>query len=120
MTEKLNKNRLLSGLLAVLLAIMIAVPAVLQGPAEAASKKAPTRPVLVSVKVTKDSAAITWKKSKYATSYRVYYRQAGTKKWITLATVSSLRFLPSLLAYSTLTNSIFSSGLSKKAQHIIV
>lgn len=37
----------------------------------------------------KNSVTVTWKKSKYATSYRIYYKQAGAKKWTTLATISS-------------------------------
>ena len=89
MIEKLNKTRLLNGLIAVMLAIALIVPAVLQGPAQAASKRTPTRPVITKVTATKDSATVTWKKSKYATSYRLYYKQAGAKKWNTLATISS-------------------------------
>ena len=42
--QKLNKSRLRNGLLAVLLAITLIVPAVFQGPAQAASKRTPTRP----------------------------------------------------------------------------
>ena len=87
--QKLNKSRLRNGLLAVLLAITLIVPAVFQGPAQAASKRTPTRPVITKVTATKNSATVTWKKSKYATSYRIYYKQAGAKKWTTLATVSS-------------------------------
>ena len=87
--QKLNKSRLRNGLLAVLLAITLIVPAVFQGPAQAASKRTPTRPVITKVTATKNSATVTWKKSKYATSYRIYYKQAGTKKWTTLATISS-------------------------------
>ena len=70
--QKLNKSRLRNGLLAVLLAITLIVPAVFQGPAQAASKRTPTRPVITKVTATKNSATVTWKKSKYATSYRIY------------------------------------------------
>ena len=87
--QKLNKSRLRNGLLAVLLAITLIAPAVFQGPAQAASKRTPTRPVITKVTATKNSATVTWKKSKYATSYRIYYKQAGAKKWTTLATISS-------------------------------
>ena len=89
MIEKPNKTRLRNGLIAVLLAITLIAPAVFQGPAQAASKRTPTRPVITKVTATKNSATVTWKKSKYATSYRIYYKQAGAKKWTTLATVSS-------------------------------
>ena len=87
--QKLNKSRLRNGLLAVLLAITLIVPAVFQSTTPAASKRTPTRPVITKVTATKNSATVTWKKSKYATSYRIYYKQAGTKKWTTLATISS-------------------------------
>ena len=89
MIEKPNKTRLRNGLIAVLLAITLIAPAVFQGPAQAASKRTPTRPVITKVTATKNSATVTWKKSKYATSYRIYYKQAGAKKWTTLATISS-------------------------------
>ena len=89
MIEKPNKTRLRNGLIAVLLAITLIAPAVFQGPAQAASKRTPTRPVITKVTANKNSATVTWKKSKYATSYRIYYKQAGAKKWTTLATISS-------------------------------
>ena len=89
MIKKLNKTRLLNGLIAVLLAITLIVPAVFQSTTLAASKQTPARPAITKVTATKNSATVTWKKSKYATSYRIYYKQAGTKKWTTLATISS-------------------------------
>ena len=87
--QKLNKTRLRNGLLAVLLAITLIAPAVFQSTTPAASKRTPARPVITKVTATKNSATVTWKKSKYATSYRIYYKQAGAKKWTTLATISS-------------------------------
>ena len=89
MIEKLNKTRLRNGLIAVLLAITLIAPAVFQSTTPAASKRTPTRPAITKVTATKNSATVTWKKSKYATSYRIYYKQAGAKKWTTLATISS-------------------------------
>ena len=89
MIEIPNKTRLRNGLIAVLLAITLIAPAIFQGPAQAASKRTPTRPVITKVTATKNSATVIWKKSKYATSYRIYYKQAGAKKWTTLATISS-------------------------------
>ena len=89
MIEKPNKTRLLNGLIAVLLAITLIVPAVFQSTTPAASKRTPARPAITKVTATKNSATVTWKKSKYATSYRIYYKQAGAKKWTTLATISS-------------------------------
>ena len=87
--QKLNKSRLLNGLIAVLLAITLITPAVFQSTTPAASKRTPARPAITKVTATKNSATVTWKKSKYATSYRIYYKQAGAKKWTTLATISS-------------------------------
>ena len=87
--EKPNKTRLRNGLIAVLLAITLIAPAVFQSTTPAASKRTPARPAITKVTATKNSATVTWKKSKYATSYRIYYKQAGAKKWTTLATISS-------------------------------
>ena len=87
--EKPNKTRLRNGLIAVLLAITLIAPAVFQSTTPAASKRTPARPAITKVTATKNSATVTWKKSKYATSYRIYYKQAGTRKWTTLATISS-------------------------------
>ena len=89
MIEKPNKTRLRNGLLVVLLAITLIVPAVFQSTTPAASKRTPARPAITKVTATKNSATVTWKKSKYATSYRIYYKQAGAKKWTTLTTISS-------------------------------
>ena len=89
MIERPNKTRLRNGLLVVLLAITLIVPAVFQSTTPAASKRTPARPAITKVTATKNSATVTWKKSKYATSYRIYYKQAGAKKWTTLATISS-------------------------------
>ena len=89
MIEKPNKTRLRNGLIAVLLAITLIAPAVFQSTTPAASKRTPARPAITKVTATKNSATVTWKKSKYATSYRIYYKQAGAKKWTTLATISS-------------------------------
>lgn len=87
--QKLNKSRLRNGLIAVLLAITLIAPAVFQSTTPAASKRTPARPAITKVTATKNSATVTWKKSKYATSYRIYYKQVGAKKWTTLATISS-------------------------------
>ena len=60
MIEKPNKTRLLNGLIAVLLAITLIAPAVFQGPAQAASKRTPTRPAVTKVTATKNFATVTW------------------------------------------------------------
>ena len=89
MIEKPNETRLRNGLIAVLLAITLIAPAVFQSTTPAASKRTPARPAITKATATKNSATVTWKKSKYATSYRIYYKQAGAKKWTMLATISS-------------------------------
>ena len=89
MTKKIDKRKLFYSFLTLIMAILLIVPMMIQSPAEAASKKTPARPAITKVTATKNSATVTWKKSKYATSYRIYYKQAGTKKWTTLATISS-------------------------------
>ena len=89
MTKKIDKRKLFYSFLTLIMAILLIVPMMIQSPAEAASKKTPARPVITKVTATKNSATVTWKKSKYATSYRIYYKQAGAKKWTTLATISS-------------------------------
>ena len=89
MTRKIDKRKLFYSFLTLIMAILLIAPMMIQSPAEAASKRTPARPAITKVTATKNSATVTWKKSKYATSYRIYYKQAGAKKWTTLATVSS-------------------------------
>lgn len=87
--KRMDRGRLFYCFLAVILSMTLVVPLLLQSPTEAAIKRTPTKPVVTKVTATKDSVTITWKKSKYATSYGVLYRAAGTKKWIRVKTVSS-------------------------------
>ena len=89
MTRKIDKRKLFYSFLTLIMAILLIVPMMIQSPAEAASKRTPARPAITKVTATKNSATVTWKKSKYATSYRIYYKQAGAKKWTTLTTISS-------------------------------
>lgn len=87
--KRMDRGKLFYCFLAVILSMTLVVPLLLQSPTEAAIKRTPTKPVVTKVTATKDSVTITWKKSKYATSYGVLYRAAGTKKWIRVKTVSS-------------------------------
>ncbi|PWY59187.1 hypothetical protein DMI82_11410 [Blautia sp. BCRC 81119] len=89
MTRKIDKRKLFYSFLTLIMAILLIVPMMIQSPAEAASKRTPARPAITKATATKNSATVTWKKSKYATSYRIYYKQAGAKKWTMLATISS-------------------------------
>ena len=88
----LRKRKGIVAALAVILAIILIVPVMLQPPSEAASKKRPAKVTVTSVKTSgTNKVVIKWRKAKYATNYRIYWKQAGTKKWRTLATVKSNR-----------------------------
>ena len=88
----LRKRKGIIAALAVILAIMLIVPVMMQTPSEAASKKKPAKVTMTSVKVSgTNQVTIKWKKAKYATNYRIYWKEAGAKKWKTLATVKSNR-----------------------------
>ena len=88
----LQKRKGIIAALVVVLAIMLIVPVMLQTPSEAASKKRPAKVTMTSVKTSgTNKVVIKWRKAKYATNYRIYWKQAGTKKWSTLTTVKSNR-----------------------------
>ena len=88
----LRKRKGIIAALVVVLAIMLIVPVMLQTPSEAASKKRPAKVTVTSVKASgTNKVVIKWRKAKYATNYRIYWKQDGTKKWRTLATVKSNR-----------------------------
>ena len=76
--------------LAVFLMLALAFTLLIPAPVQAASKKKPAKVTVTSVKTSGyDRVTIKWKKSKYATNYRIYWKQSGAKKWKTLATVKS-------------------------------
>ena len=76
--------------LAILLMLALAFTLLIPAPVQAASKKKPAKVTVTSVKTSGyDKVTIKWKKSKYATNYRIYWKQSGAKKWKTLATVKS-------------------------------
>ena len=88
----LRKRKGIIAALVVVLAIMLIVPVMLQTPSEAASKKRPAKVTVTSVKTSgTNKVVIKWRKAKHATNYRIYWKQAGTKKWRTLTTVKSNR-----------------------------
>ena len=88
----LRKRKGIVAALVVVLAIMLIVPVMLQTPSEAASKKRPAKVTVTSVKTSgTNKVVIKWRKAKYATNYRIYWKEAGAKKWRTLATVKSNR-----------------------------
>lgn len=68
------------------LAFVLFIPAV---PAQAASRT-PGRVTVSGVTTSgSDKVVIRWKKADSATSYRIYYKESGAKKWTTLANVST-------------------------------
>ena len=76
--------------LAILLMLALAFTLLIPAPVQAASKKKPVKVTVTSVKTSgTNKVVIKWRKAKYATNYRIYWKQAGTKKWRTLATVKS-------------------------------
>mgnify|MGYP000086185558 CR=1 FL=1 len=78
--------------LAVFLMLALAFTLLIPAPVQAASKKKPAKVTMTSVKASgTNKVVVKWKKAKYATNYRIYWKQAGTKKWRTLATVKSNR-----------------------------
>ena len=82
--------RKIKSYLAVLLMLALAFTLLIPAPVQAASKKKPAKVTVTSVRTSGyDKVTIKWKKSKYATNYRIYWKQSGAKKWKTLATVKS-------------------------------
>ena len=71
------------------LALMLFLPATA---AQAASGQQPGYVSSITAKVSgNNQVTVTWKKAKNATSYRVYYKQAGGK-WKTLANVNGTKY----------------------------
>ena len=79
----MKRKRIISCFLAVLLVLVMAMPVF------AASGKTPSAVSVTKAAAAKNSVTVTWKRASNATSYRVYYKQAGAKKWTTLATINS-------------------------------
>ena len=66
--------------LAILLMLALAFTLLIPAPVQAASK-APAKVTIASVKTSgTNKVVIKWRKAKYATNYRIYWKQAGTKK----------------------------------------
>ena len=79
--RKLKQRICIALSLVMVLLLVLALPV----SAASKSKKKPSTVTVTSVKSTAyNSATVRWKKAKYATSYRIYYKQAGAKKWIKL------------------------------------
>lgn len=55
----------------------------------ASSKKTPAKVNVTNVTASTNAVTVSWKKAKNASSYRIYYKQSASKKWIAVANVSS-------------------------------
>ena len=58
----------------------------------ASSKKAPSKVSITKVTASTNAVTVKWKKASNATSYRIYYKQSGAKKWITVANVTGTSY----------------------------
>lgn len=84
--RKLKQRICIALSLVMVLLLVLALPV----SAASKSKKKPSTATVTSVKSTAyNSATVRWKKAKYATSYRIYYKQFGAKKWIKLKDVNA-------------------------------
>ena len=85
----MKKKHFLTRLILCLLMALLFTPAA-SITAQAASKQAPTKVTISSVKAMGyNRVTVKWKKAKNATSYVIYYKQSSAKKWLKLKTVSS-------------------------------
>lgn len=75
-------------LFATLLAVLM-IMTMLPTTAFAAAKKVPSKVSITKVTASANSVTVKWKKASNATSYRIYYKKSGAKKWTVVANVSS-------------------------------
>ena len=86
-----KKRKYLYALFAFMIAALICIPQTLQMRTQAAAKK-PGTVKLSSIKATDyNKINIKWKKTSGATNYIVYYKEAGSKKWIKIKTLDSAK-----------------------------
>ena len=86
-----KKRKYLYALFAFIIAALICIPQALQMRTQAAAKK-PGTVKLSSIKATDyNKINIKWKKTSGATHYIVYYKEAGSKKWIKIKTLDSAK-----------------------------
>jgi len=86
-----KKRKYLYALFAFMIAALICIPQTLQMRTQAAAKK-PGTVKLSSIKATDyNKINIKWKKVSGATNYIVYYKEAGSKKWIKIKTLDNTK-----------------------------
>ena len=84
-----KKRKYLYALFAFMIAALICIPQALQMRTQAAAKK-PGTVKLSSIKaVDYNKINIKWKKTSGATNYIVYYKKAGSGKWVKVKTLDS-------------------------------
>ena len=85
-----KKRKYLYALFAFIIAALICIPQALQMRTQAAAKPGTVK--LSSIKATDyNKINIKWKKTSGATNYIVYYKEAGSKKWIKIKTLDSAK-----------------------------
>ena len=89
---KKTKYRIRLGIIAIIAVISMAVPAILQQPTMAVSRKAPSKVTVTGATLSgNNKVTITWKQASNATAYRIYYKQAGGK-WRAIANTSGTKY----------------------------
>ena len=109
-----KKRKYLYALFAFMIAALICIPQALQMRTQAAAKK-PGTVKLSSVKVVDyNKINIKWKKTSGATNYIVYYKKAGSGKWIKVKTVDNTKS-----SYTHTSSSKYPIVVGKKYQYTV-
>ena len=109
-----KKRKYLYALFAFMIAALICIPQALQMRTQAAAKK-PGTVNLSSVKVVDyNKINIKWKKTSGATNYIVYYKKAGSGKWIKVKTLDNKKS-----SYTHTSSSKYPIVVGKKYQYTV-
>lgn len=84
-----NRSRTKIPLIVLMLVLLLCVPVALQMQPEAAGKKPGTTKLTAVSSSAYNKITIKWKKTSNATSYNIYYRKNGAKKWIKIASADA-------------------------------
>ena len=109
-----KKRKYLYALFAFMIAALICIPQALQMRTQAAAKR-PGTVKLSSVKVVDyNKINIKWKKTSGATNYIVYYKKAGSDKWIKVKTLDNKKS-----SYTHTSSSKYPIVVGKKYQYTV-
>ena len=109
-----KKRKYLYALFAFMIAALICIPHALQMRTQAAAKK-PGTVKLSSIKaVDYNKINIKWKKTSGATNYIVYYKKAGSGKWVKVKTLDSKKS-----SYTHTSSSKYPIVVGKKYQYTV-